>query len=129
MLMFFYQITTLLSRVALKRTLNTHGLHAKGAFLHRLRPLPTRLPIKRKGNCKSMKKNVLWWKKMGQAAPVSNWVFSCRTTSSTLYRSIVYNKIQLPECPSQKNCWYQQLRSVKWSVSRVVFLLNSYIFL
>ena len=54
--MFFYQITTLLSRVALERTLNTHGLHAKGAFLHRLQPLPTRLPIKRKGNCKSMKK-------------------------------------------------------------------------
>ena len=59
MLMFFYQITTLLSIVALEKTLNTHGLHAKGAFLHRLRPLPTRLPIKRKGNCKSIKKKHL----------------------------------------------------------------------
>ena len=65
--MFFYQITTLLSRVALERTLNTHGLHTKGAFLHRLQPLPTRLPIKRKGNCKSMKKKHLMMEINGQS--------------------------------------------------------------
>ena len=60
--MFFYQITTLLSRVALERILNTHGLHVKEAFLGGLRPLKPRLPIKIKGNCKSMKINTLMMK-------------------------------------------------------------------
>ena len=41
--------------MACERTTNTHGMHAKGAFLDRLRSLP----IKTKGNCKSMKNHLM----------------------------------------------------------------------